>query len=117
MTDAEIILSELRALRSQLGKLSGAEPHALKRTEAARAIGISRRKLDQLIDDGKIKTADDVHLVPMVEVRRYCTPKAPRQRKPAVGQRARRAPVEAQSDMALSDLRQRLRAKANGSTQ
>jgi hypothetical protein len=69
--------AEVRALLQAQAPASG----AVKRTIAAKLMGIGRTKLDNLIASGDVRTAVDTRLVPMSEVRRYTAPKLPR-RKP-----------------------------------
>lgn len=104
-------LELLRRISIKLDTLT-APREALRRREAARAMGVSLSKLEKLIKRGKVRTSDDAHLVPMSEVRRYCAPKTKRARKPSVGHRVRNRHVDGQSDEAVAELRQRLRAKA-----
>jgi len=114
MSDSSVILAELLAIRADIAALreqQRTERHALKRAAAAVAMGISRRKLEKLIATGKVRTASDEHLVPLSEVRRYCAPKTPRQRKPAVGYRARMRNVDSQSDEAFELATKALRRK------
>lgn len=110
---------ELRALRKGLDRMreelrAQATPvQALKRAEAAKAMGVSVGKLDGLIRDGKVRTTDDAHLIPMAEVRRYCAPKTKRKRRPAIGHRARRKlNIDTQSDEAWDEASKRLHEKA-----
>lgn len=73
------LLAECRAMLRQLLEAQAANSaHAVRRAEAAKLMGVSRTKLEALIRDGKVRTAVDVHLVPMSEVRRYCAPRQPR---------------------------------------
>lgn len=108
MSESAAILAAIAQLREELRTLAP-QPVAVKRADAARLMGISVTKLDALIRTKKIRTAEDSHLVPMAEIRRYCAPKAPRQRKPAVGHRARRS-VDGQSDEAIAEMKRALRA-------
>lgn len=104
----EDIMRELRALRAYLEELR-TERHALKRAEAARAMGISRRKLEKLIAAGKVRTAEDPHLVPVAEVKRYCAPKTPRGRN-----RAGRRPalvIDETSPEAVAAMKRELRRR------
>lgn len=103
------VLAELKVIRAYMERSNAAlartesipaQSAALKRADAAKAMGISRRKLEQLIAAGKVRTAEDAHLVPVAEVKRYCAPKMPKQRRPAVGHRARMKHVDGQSDEA-----------------
>lgn len=105
-------IAELRAMLAQLLNAQ-ATPQAVKRSEAARLMGVRPRKLEALIASGKVATAaEDVRLVPMAEIRRYCAPKVARQRKPSVGVRASRRPaVDTQSEEAIAELKARLRSK------
>jgi hypothetical protein len=64
------ILAEIRAMLGQLGAF------AYNRRDAARMLGVSRRKLEGLITSGAIKTAaGDPHLIPTSEIRRYVAPR------------------------------------------
>lgn len=109
MTDADAILAAVRRLESKVDAMS-APREALKRRDAAAAMGISLSKLEKLIARGKVRTASgDHHLVPMSEVRRYCAPKASRERSPAVGHRARLRNVDGQSDEAIDEMKRALR--------
>ncbi len=82
------ILAELRALRNGIARLrkdfeanataTTGRDGAVKRRAAAKMMGVSLTKLEALIRDGEIRTAVDRHLVPLSEVRRYCSPKQPR---------------------------------------
>lgn len=103
-------LAQLRAvIREEISRLPATEPHALKRTAAAKAMGISTGKLDGLIASGKVRTAEDPRLVPMSEVKRYCAPKTPRQRRRLGGHRVRRT-VDGQSDEAWAEMKRKLRS-------
>lgn len=108
------ILSMLEAIRRDLAKLSEqtAQPVAVRRAVAAKMMGVSRRKLEQLISGGRVRTAQDAHLVPMAEIKRYCAPKVKRERRPAVGHRARQRYVDGQSDEALDLATRAIRTKA-----
>ena len=106
MTDIEATLARIER---RLEQLAGPSPVAVKRTQAAKLMGVSLRKLGALISAKKIRTTEDPHLVPMSEVRRYCAPKSPRQRKPSVGHRARIRHDDGQSDEAIAEMRRRLR--------
>lgn len=105
--DLAPILARIEAKLDALG--SAPAPVALKRSAAAKAMGISVRKLEQLIIAGKVSTAEDVRLVPMSEVKRYCAPKAKRQRRRLGGHRLRRT-VDGQSDEAIADMKRALKA-------
>lgn len=98
--------AELRAVVEQLPPRDG----AVKRVVAARLCGISPSKLDALVRAGKIRTTEDSHLVPMSEVRRFTAPKQKRQRKPAIGHRARMKHVDAQGEEAWNDANRRVKA-------
>lgn len=116
------VLAELKVIRAYMERSNAAlartesiptQAAALKRADAAKAMGISRRKLEQLIAAGKVRTAEDPHLVPIAEVKRYCTPKMPKQRKPSVGHRVRtREALDSQSDDAWAEMRRNLRSRA-----
>lgn len=112
----DTLAREQRSLRKGLDRMreelraQAVPAHALKRAEAAKAMGVSISKLDALVRVGKVRTADDVHLIPMSEVRRYTAPKQRRQRRPAVGHRARQRRVDTQSDEAWDDVTQRVKA-------
>lgn len=113
MTDP--VLAELRALSAKVDRLvdASAQPKAVKRTVAARLLGIGVTKLDALVRDGKLATAEDVRLIPMREIERYCAPRPKRQRAPSVGVRAsRRQAVDTQSDEAIEEYRRSLRKAA-----
>jgi hypothetical protein len=114
MSDA--IAAALARIEARLDRLATTPaPVAVKRAVAAKMMGIGVTKLDALVREGKIRTAEDSHLVPVAEVKRYCAPKAPRTRRPAVGHRARRKlNVDTQSDEAWDEASRRLRAKAEG---
>lgn len=108
------MLAELRRIHERLDALTRpaeVSPVAVKRKDAARLLGISLRKLELLIVAGRLRTAEDVRLIPMAEVKRYCAPKAKRQRRRLGGHRVRRS-NDGQSDEALDALKARLRAKA-----
>ncbi len=109
MTDADTILAEIRKLNAKVDAIGTAAPVAVKRREAARLMGVSLPKLEKLIAKGAVKTTEDVHLVPMAEVRRYCAPKSPRKRKPSVGYR-RSKHVEGQGEEAIAEMKRALRA-------
>jgi hypothetical protein len=75
LSDVLSIRADIAAMRQdQLGGRDG----AVKRRLAAKMMGIGLSKLEALIRDGEIRTAVDRHLVPLSEVRRYCSPKQPR---------------------------------------
>jgi hypothetical protein len=116
MSEADVILTELRAVRAELKRLAereaGSAPVAVKRSVAAKMLGVGLTKLDALVREGKLKTAEDSHLIPVVELRRYAAPKTPRKRKPAVGHRARMKHVDGTSDEAWAAVLKR--AKAGG---
>lgn len=113
MTDSAAILEAVRRLEKRIEALAAPQPVAVKRAVAAQLCGIGVSKLDALIRAGKIRTAEDSHLVPMSEVRRYCAPKQKRERKPAVGHRARQKKhLDAQSDEAWDSVTQRVRGRA-----
>lgn len=124
MKALDAIAREVRALRKSLDKMREEyravveqlppRDGAVKRAVAAKLCGISVSKLDALIRDGKIRTTEDSRLVPMSEVRRFTAPKQKRQRKPAIGHRARMKNLDAQSDEAwnLVDVRVRATGKA-----
>lgn len=114
--------SELRSIRKGLDKLRAevraalaaqapAPPPngAVKRAVAAKMMGIGSTKLDLLIKAGKVATAEDKTLVPIAEVKRYCAPKPKRERRPAVGHRARMKHVDGQSDEAIDAARTAMR--------
>lgn len=111
MTELEAIFAQLRQIVSRLDSLDNTPAVALKRAEAAKAMSMSRRKLEQLIAAGKIRTADDAHLVPMSEVRRYCAPKLKRKRAPAIGHRARAKHVDGQGEEAIAEMKRAVRAR------
>lgn len=115
--------AELRSLRKGLDRLR-AEVRALlearveasrdgsvKRAVAAEIIGIGVTKLDGLIRARKLATCEDVTLIPLAEIRRYCAPKPKRQRRPAIGVRAMRR-HDGQSDEAIAAARLTVREKA-----
>lgn len=106
-----LIFAELKRISARLETVLAPEPKAVKRREAARLMGIGVTKLDQLIAAKKVHTTEDARLVPMSEVRRYCEPKTPRQRKPSVGHRVRNKHIDQQSDEAIADMKRALRAK------
>lgn len=93
MTHIKDVARELRSIRKGLDKLRAefkaateatrSQPHAVKRSVAAKLMGIGVTKLDTLIKLGKVRTADDRTLVPLSEVKRYTAPKAPRGRNTA----------------------------------
>lgn len=114
---------ELRSIRKGLDRLreemraqSTAAPRdgAVKRAVAAKLMGVGLTKLAALVKVGTVATAQDTHLIPMAEVRRYCAPKPKRERRPAVGHRARMKHVDGQSDEAWDDATKRLRTKVAG---
>lgn len=82
------ITKELRAMRRELAKLrrdfeaasaaSAGRDGAVKRRVAAKMMNVGLTKLEALIRDGEIRTAVDRHLIPLSEIRRYCSPKQPR---------------------------------------
>lgn len=109
MTAIDQVLVELRALRERIETVAVA-PVAVKRSVAAKMLGIGVTKLDALVREGKLKTAEDSHLIPVAELRRYAAPKSPRKRKPAVGHRARAKHIEAQSDEAWDLVTKRVKA-------
>jgi hypothetical protein len=100
-----VVREELRAALSE----TRTERHALKRADAAKAMGISVSKLDSLVRTGKVRTAEDSHLIPVAEVKRYCAPKTRRKRKPAIGHRARMKHIDAQSDEAWGEASRRVK--------
>ncbi len=114
--------AELRSIRKGLDKLRAevrallevrgetAQFGAVKRSVAAKMMGIGTTKLDELIAAGKVSTAEDERLVPLSEVRRYCAPKAKRQRRPSVGLRAMRKHVDTQGDEAIAEMKRALKA-------
>jgi hypothetical protein len=99
------LAKELRALRRELAKLRrdveardaavAGRDGAVKRRVAAKMMGVGLTKLEALIRDGEVRTAVDRHLIPLAEVRRYCSPKTPRRapkrydRVPDAGDEAR----------------------------
>lgn len=115
------VARELRSIRKGLDKLreemraQNAAPTrdgAVKRAVAAKMMGVGLTKLDALIRAGRVATAQDSHLIPLAEVRRFCAPKPKRERKPAVGHRARMKHVDGTSDEAWDSATRRLRSKA-----
>lgn len=90
------VARELRSLRKWVERLaSSTKAHdalAVKRSVAAKMMGIGTTKLDALIRSGELATAQDRTLVPLSEVRRYCAPKEPHRHK------RRRSPVRLNSD-------------------
>lgn len=102
------IAAVLERITARLDAREAAQPVALKRSAAAKAMGVSSRKLEQLIVAGKVATAEDVRLVPMSEIRRYCAPKTKRQRRRLGGHRLRRT-VDGQSDEAIAEMKRSLR--------
>jgi len=75
------LLAEVRALHAKVDAAlarQATSEGAMRRRDAAKAMGLSLTKLEGLIRSGKVKTAVDVHLIPLSEVRRYCAPKTPR---------------------------------------
>lgn len=118
MAAAELrIMKALDKLRAEVrSALAAVQPAvgAVKRSVAARLMGVSSSKLDTLIKLGKVRTADDRTLVPIAEVKRYTAPKAKRQRRPSVGHRARMKHVDGQSDEALADATKAIRERKAG---
>lgn len=100
------IVARMDAKLDALG--STPAPVAVKRSVAAKMMGISTRKLEQLITAGKVRTTEDTRLVPVAEVKRYCAPKAPRQRRRLGGHRVRRT-TDGQSDEAIEAARRAMR--------
>ena len=115
MSETSEVVARLARIEAQLERLATTPaPVAVKRSVAAKMMGVSLPKLVRLIAAGKVKTADDEHLIPVAEVRRYCAPKASRQRKAALGYRARQKHVDGQSEEAITEMRRRLRAGGVG---
>lgn len=113
-TELASIRKGLDALRAEMRAVAEASPPrdgAAKRQQAARMMGVSVSKLDALVRENKVRTADDAHLIPMAEIRRYCAPKVKRERKPAVGHRARMKHVDAQSDDAIAAAKETIRSR------
>jgi hypothetical protein len=106
-------IAELRGMLKKVLDAQAAPPvQALKRAQAAQAMSVSVSKLDALVRTGKVRTAEDSHLIPMAEIRRYCAPKVKRERRPAVGHRARMKAADGQSDDAIAAARELITSKA-----
>jgi hypothetical protein len=116
-TLAKQVERQAKALEQLVAKLdrgSAPEAQAVKRSVAAKLMGIGGTKLDELIAAGKVRTAVDVKLVPMSEVKRYCAPKAPRGR--ASGRKPSLVIDETSAEAVAAMKRDLRRRRAGGAT-